>query len=586
MAMHPGERDGRIAVGLDNSMLRAVNQLERNSPTSVHSSQSHSRRRSGRRRRHHMRAQRYHNDGEGHYRYNGYHYSDSHLRSDGHYSSDHYSTSDAEYPSRSEPRTPTHQMAPPGVGYESRTLPHPRVHFSDSHPHSQHHYEWQTREYYPGDGDYHRGYPQGSPTRKDPYNKWYQGEEVEGHGRDRGNYYVDYPPRTSLQRRHTSPHGHSSPQRRHASPQRHTPPPSPRDPPNFVPPVPPHAMSPVGSEFDDYDYPSRYQPHQLLKLKEEAERERNSPYARPRPLNSPGSNDQGSGRISSPYDYPKIRSAGSGASHTPPFSPGVTSDPSTSFSHSSPQISRAAQGGPLTPQGTPQNRHSNHGFPGHMETGPLTPQGTPQNRHSNHGFPGHMETAGRMGQPQSNVLAPQTSTSAPRTNISTPLFSTHTSQPNSTASLPSTSQPGSSLGPASVSQPGSYLGFEFSDPAPLPSEQTSSASTAQRTEVTPPTSSPTPQPNEVVPQPSTSTPRRIPKANLTIQISPVSDQPADPAVQQGSPFLSRKYHPPSPLVLHSSSMSEDSPRTSSEIDALGGPRSSGDMDTLGSTTFQ
>lgn len=295
-------------------------------------------------------------------------------------------------------------------------------------------------------------------------------------------------------------------------------------------------MSPVGSGFDDYDYPSRYQPHQLQKLKEEVERERSSPYARPRSLDSPGSKEQVSsgGRTSSPYDYPKIRSAGSGASHTSPYSPTGTSDPSVSFStpqasHSSPQINRAAsQGHPLTPK----NRHSNPGLPKHLQT------------------------------TSNETVAPQSSISAPQPSTSTLLPSMSTLHPSTSTLQPSTSD---------MSELGMYLGIQFSEPTPLPSEMATSTFTAQPT-----TNTLTPQPNEAVPQPITSTPQRVPKANLTIQISPVSEQ--GNVSPQGSPFLSRRHHPPSPLVLHSSSVSDESPRTSGDADALRGSHSSGDID--------
>lgn len=496
--VYPGERDERIAVGLDNSMIRAVTQLDDGSchtptnchtPTSIRSSQSQSghKRRSGRRRRHHMRSPRYYDHRDARYHYNSYHHGDGryhndsgHYRSDGQYSSDHdhYSTSDAEYPSHNGPSPPHH---PSMEEYESQTLPHPHhVRFANH----RHHYEPQARDYYAGDGEY-RHIPN-SPTRKEfSHQKWYQYErdphlhnhthhstprEVEG--QHYSDHYYDH------RHRHHSPsvpHRTDSQRFREGSPHRQTPPPSPRDPPNFQPPVPPHAHS---CEFDDYDYPSHYQPHQLQKLKEEAQQERNSPYARPRPLNGSSSKEQVS-RVTSPYDYPKIRSAGSGASHTPPTTPLVNSNPSSSFS--SPQISHSE------PQPHPQARLSDQDPPD------LQASLSPQQQHSTHA---NSTSEEHNVTPQ---LTHQSSTLAPQ---STP----------------------------------------------------SNIVTSQAGELTPQPSSSTPQPTSM----------GLRHANLTIQISPLSEftRASSPP---GSPSPSRRRYPPSPLALHSSSVSEDSPHTSGEV---------------------
>jgi hypothetical protein len=235
--------------------------------------------------------------------------------------------------------------------------------------------------------------------------------------------------------------------------------------------------------------------------------------------------NSGTGRISSPYDYPRIRSAGNGASQTPPFSPGMNPDPSTfsgaQTSFSSPQISRASREAPQEGARTPQTRHSNSGLPRHLET-----------------------SSDENVVPQSNMSTPEPNTSVPQPTAST----------------------------------GSYLGLEFNQFINHSSEPATGTSTSvpRSNEVAPQTSTPNPQHD--VATPTNSTPR-LPKPNLTIQISPVSEQ-GDPAHQSlGSPFLSRRQHPPSPLVLHSNSASDDSPRTSGEVEALG---TSGDIDTLDS----
>lgn len=231
--------------------------------------------------------------------------------------------------------------------------------------------------------------------------------------------------------------------------------------------------------------------------------------------------------MSSPYDYPKIRSAGSEASPTPPFTP-TNSDPSISYSSqqtsfSSPQISRAAsQGAPLTPQ----------------------------NRHSNPGLPKHLETTYRGDE---NVAAPQPNISAP--------------------------------------QPSTYPSLQSSELTLQSSESANTLVTAQSSEVVSQTNIPTlaprfndeagtqtPRPNEEPPQPDSSTPKRVPKPNLTIQISPVTE-PSDgnSSLPGSSPYLSRRHHPTSPLVLHSSSVSDDSPRTSGEMESMGGATHSASM---------
>ena len=528
--IHPGERDNRLAVGLDNSILRAGTQLDSSSchtPTSMRSahSQSSQRRRHSRRRRHQMRSPRYYNDGryDNYYRGDRRYYDDGYYRSDGQYSSDHdhYSTSDAEYPN--DPRSPIRHGP-----YESSTLPRPSrgVHFSPDHlPSHRRDYEYQTRDYYPGDGEYRRQrhHSQDSPSHSHHKDNWYQYDQQVQDAAMHG--YPPPPPHIPGARRpryhhQDSSYHHKAHPPRHASPQHQTPPPSPRDPPNFVPPVPPHAPSPG---FDsDYDYPSRYMPTQLQKLKEEVQSEHNNPYARPRPHNSTsasGSKEQVNSRVTSPYDYPKIRSAGSGASHTPPTTPLSNSDPSSSLVHmhvtsSSPQISRSGLAHePL------QARHS-------------TPQSV---------------TYRQTSTPAANKAVMYGQTTTPAAN--------EASLPNGAAQFgPNTSTP----------QPNTVV-----PPQPNVSTPQLGPGTPQ---LQPNTS--TPQPNSAPPQPSTSTPRMTKPSNLTVQISPVSEL-GDTLSPPGSPYHSRRAHPPSPLVLHSNSMSDDSPRTSGEISEMGvGPNSS------------
>ena len=91
-------------------------------------------------------------------------------------------------------------------------------------------------------------------------------------------------------------------------------------PPEFAPPVPPHAnlATPIrAGDNDTYDYPTCYQPGAVRKLKG-SENDVTSPYARPRPHHLRTSSPQ-EGRITSPYDYPRIKNAGLS---TPPTSSG------------------------------------------------------------------------------------------------------------------------------------------------------------------------------------------------------------------------------------------------------------------------
>ena len=382
-------------------MLRAVNQLDdSHTPTSVRSSHKNSsqRRRHGRRRRSHSGG-RSHTRSPTH-RYNQYyfHHSDGRVHND-HYSRgryyssggyhndgsdhDHYSTSDAEYPTHSEPMSPTDSI--PEEDYHSNTIPRsgPRVHFSDYQHHNHHHrhgngYEpnhrhHRYRDYYPGDGDH-----QESPSHHDHTPKWYNDKhyEVGQHSkssrsfpREERGYHSDhlqqYDPQhyqsfnESGHQRYSSPprhrsHPHHRPHQ-HCHQQDMSPPTSPVDP---SPHVPPHGCSNNSeSRHDNYDYPSNYQPQAIQKLKEEASR-KESPYASPRPVNSLGNsprNSEGSsdhvGRVSSSYNYPRICNDNQVASRLPQSTP--LANPNTAsdnYVHLSPKN--------LPPSSSPRNsRH-------------------------------------------------------------------------------------------------------------------------------------------------------------------------------------------------------------------------------------
>lgn len=266
----------------------------------------------------------------------------------------------------------------------------------------------------------------------------------------------------------------------------------PHPPPNFTPPIPLHVIqaTPNGNGFDTYDYPTRFQPQAVQKIKEEAEMELNSPYARPRVLNSPTSahvTPQG-GRVASPYDYPRIKNVGEA---------------------SSPRL-----------QTTPhQNGFSNPQYVSHTIHLTSTPhQGAGNTKAALPGSQPENTTPQSSAAPYPEASTPQSSiTSTPKFEQPAPHLAMQTSEPVSSPPklMPSTSQPGATLH----------------------------------------------QPAATTPQPGLSIPGKFP--NLSVQII----APHEIVSPQGSPLLSCRRHPLSPLILNSNSVSEEnSPRTSGELD--------------------
>ena len=346
MGNHRG-RDGRIAVGLDSSMLHAVNELgseRRIQPNRQLSASTHSfQQRKGNHQRYHDSHGNHNAKSPWYYdQHHGYHSDrrDELSRSDGNCCEDHESSREQRVEE----------------GYRSKTLP--RL----SHQQNKRHYRSNDNEYFRNEQHHHhqghqeedrRVYRQqiSMPSRVDqnsPNNCQDDSDDFHHHSGPGNHIYdsteqqhvVDHPCHSTLpanfnhQSSTNTEHQHASVYRDHIHPKL-----------NFNPHVPIHYNQTTPSRgsggYDTYDYPTNFQQQVSHKRKAETSGE-HIPFNRPRSLQSPMSKAvsfQGE-EVCPLYDYPRVPSAQAASAtrqHTPPPNEHMMME-SCASSMSSPQL--------------------------------------------------------------------------------------------------------------------------------------------------------------------------------------------------------------------------------------------------------
>ena len=284
----------------------------------------------------HLKHSTYHDDNHRYRRHYEYHGSgDKKGRSmDSYYSSREGVVYQGVRPSSSSSRppeiSPQHSLSSPvhyrHQSHASHDYPHHpgRYSSSESNHHSHHrssdsyHHTHHGRGRYYSEQDYRSSdRSRGSPERSYQSPSGHYSEERECSSPERSSSRHLPPCRHLSEGGHRSTSYHS---RSHASSLRQNPSPIVNPPPEFAPPVPPHRnlATPTRDSYDTYDYPMNYQSQAVRQL-QDYETNKTSAYARPRPSHLQSTSPQEE-RITSPYDYPRIKSAGL---TTPPTSSAV-----------------------------------------------------------------------------------------------------------------------------------------------------------------------------------------------------------------------------------------------------------------------
>jgi len=225
------------------------------------------------------------------------------------------SSSSSRFPESS----PQHSLSSP-VQYRQRSrvsndYPTPGRYSSPESNHHSHHRSYDNHGHTPnGRGRYYSEQDYRSSDRS-------RGSPERSYQSPSSNHYSEEREYSSPERRPSSRHLQPSPpyrhlseggynSRSHASSLRQNPSPTVNPPPEFAPPVPPHGnlATPTGGSYDTYDYPTNYQSHAVRQL-QDYETNKSSAYARPRPRHLQTTSPQEE-RIKSPYDYPRIKTAG------------------------------------------------------------------------------------------------------------------------------------------------------------------------------------------------------------------------------------------------------------------------------------